>query len=139
MVPTDDMSFNIGYMFPESEASPTHATDAAFPHESRTALGSPRLKRGTSTFSQDQLNVLEQWPDLNLHCPYPTKEEKRSLAGPTGLSISQVSTWFTNARRRLRQTRSAFLLQRFIDTRISYFSSGAPVFGKPTMGVHDPT
>ncbi|KAB8201796.1 hypothetical protein BDV34DRAFT_216025 [Aspergillus parasiticus] len=74
---------------------------------SRTALGSPRLKRSTSTFSQDQLNVLEQWLDLNLHCPYPTKEEKRSLAGQTGLSISQVSTWFTNARRRLRQTRSA--------------------------------
>lgn len=107
MIPTEDLSFNLDYMFPESEASSAHATEAAFPYDSQTALESSRSKRLTSTFNQNQLNVLEQWLNLHLHCPYPTKEEKGSLAGQTGLSMAQVSTWFTNARRRLRRTRSA--------------------------------
>ncbi|KAE8378476.1 hypothetical protein BDV26DRAFT_281011 [Aspergillus bertholletiae] len=53
------------------------------------------------------LNILKQWLDLHSHRPYPTKGEKVSLVEQTGLSIAQVSTWFTNARRRLRRTRSA--------------------------------
>jgi hypothetical protein len=33
--------------------------------------------------------------------PYPTEAEKRDLVEQTGLSMRQLSTWFTNARKRL--------------------------------------
>ncbi|VVC98176.1 unnamed protein product [Leptidea sinapis] len=33
--------------------------------------------------------------------PYPTEEEKRTLAAQTRLTLLQVNNWFINARRRL--------------------------------------
>ncbi len=41
------------------------------------------------------LVMLQHW----LH-PYPTPEEKRALADDLGLSVSNVSRWFANARMR---------------------------------------
>ncbi|KAL2863998.1 uncharacterized protein BJX67DRAFT_374170 [Aspergillus lucknowensis] len=50
--------------------------------------------------SRAAVNVLKQWFDQHADVPYPTKQEKLSLAEKTGLTLTQISNWFANARRR---------------------------------------
>ncbi|KAL3102167.1 hypothetical protein niasHS_003576 [Heterodera schachtii] len=46
---------------------------------------------------------LKQWLNSHRKNPYPTKAEKTFLAMITNMSMTQVSTWFANARRRLKK------------------------------------
>jgi len=48
-------------------------------------------------------NILRTWLFNHVDHPYPTEEEKQTLIGKTGLSLSQISNWFINARRRILQ------------------------------------
>jgi hypothetical protein len=50
----------------------------------------------------DAIAILKEWllsPE-NFANPYPSRPEKRELVRKTGLTMTQVSTWFTNARQR---------------------------------------
>ncbi|CAH2236903.1 jg23365 [Pararge aegeria aegeria] len=47
--------------------------------------------------------VMRAWLFQHLVHPYPTEEEKRSLAAQTRLTLLQVNNWFINARRRILQ------------------------------------
>ena len=47
--------------------------------------------------------ALKSWLQDHLKNPYPTKGEKVMLAIITKMSLTQVSTWFANARRRLKK------------------------------------
>lgn len=60
-----------------------------------------RLKRQTL---QDMARPLKQWLFRNRNNPYPTKTEKISLARVSKMTLTQVSNWFANARRRLKNT-----------------------------------
>lgn len=74
-------------------------TMAGFPQlKNNMILTVPQKKR--QNFSREITNVLSQW--LFTHCdhPYPSEHEKSVLCSLTGLSLSQVSGWFINARRR---------------------------------------
>merc|ERR1712137_448826 len=51
-------------------------------------------------FQRDVVEVLNSWLFDNESHPFPTPEEKESLPRKTGLSLSQINQWFTNARRR---------------------------------------
>lgn len=44
--------------------------------------------------------ILKRWLDAHSNNPYPTEQEKLALHTETGLSLSQISTWLANARRR---------------------------------------
>lgn len=46
-------------------------------------------------------DLLKGWLLEHASHPYPTEDEKRSLCSMTGLTLSQVSNWFINARRRI--------------------------------------
>ncbi|KAL2835288.1 hypothetical protein BDW59DRAFT_168523 [Aspergillus cavernicola] len=46
------------------------------------------------------VNVLQRWFDQHSNGPYPTKEDKFALADQSGLTVTQVMTWFANTRRR---------------------------------------
>ncbi|KAL4993294.1 hypothetical protein BDV10DRAFT_199827 [Aspergillus recurvatus] len=46
------------------------------------------------------VNVLKKWFDQHCERPYPSKEEKVELASSSGLTLTQISTWFANTRRR---------------------------------------
>ncbi|KAF5405774.1 hypothetical protein PHET_00722 [Paragonimus heterotremus] len=52
---------------------------------------------------RESTSVLRAW--LNHHSlnPYPTKGEKLMLALVTQMNLTQISTWFANARRRLKK------------------------------------
>jgi hypothetical protein len=57
-------------------------------------------KEGRVRLSLEALNTLQVWLDKHAANPYPTQEEKQTLANRTKLSMKQVSNWFVNARRR---------------------------------------
>ncbi|ESN90177.1 hypothetical protein HELRODRAFT_148447, partial [Helobdella robusta] len=60
-----------------------------------------KTKRGI--LPKQATRVLKTWLFKHLLHPYPTEEEKKSLADHTNLSALQVNNWFINARRRILQ------------------------------------
>lgn len=53
--------------------------------------------------TRESTSALKAWLNEHLKNPYPTKGEKIMLAIITKMSLTQVSTWFANARRRLKK------------------------------------
>ncbi|TKC37180.1 hypothetical protein EI555_021561 [Monodon monoceros] len=53
---------------------------------------------------QDMVWPLKQWPHKHRDNPYPTKTEKILLALGSQMTLVQVSNWFANARRQLKNT-----------------------------------
>ena len=47
--------------------------------------------------------VLVKWIEEHQSNPYPTKAEKQYLAYYSGMNLTQLSTWFANARRRIKK------------------------------------
>eukprot|EP00062_Callorhinchus_milii_P002888 gi/632939983/ref/XP_007883829.1/ PREDICTED: iroquois-class homeodomain protein IRX-1-like [Callorhinchus milii] len=103
----------------ETEACP-YELKSVYPHElksiypqaanlSSAALYSPyrpvahgdpgRAKNAT----RESTSTLKAWLNEHLKNPYPTKGEKIMLAIVTKMTLTQVSTWFANARRRLKK------------------------------------
>ncbi|KAJ6230698.1 homeobox protein transcription factor [Anaeramoeba flamelloides] len=63
-------------------------------------------KSRRKNYPKNTRRVLNKWFFDHLEKPFPTKEEKQELSLKTSLTIKQISTWFTNARRRkLKQMR----------------------------------
>ncbi|KAI9670039.1 MAG: hypothetical protein M1817_004519 [Caeruleum heppii] len=65
----------------------------------------PRMERGGSRRRRGNLprpvtDVLRHWFHGHLNHPYPSEEEKQALMLRTGLTMSQISNWFINSRRR---------------------------------------
>ncbi|XP_035238847.1 iroquois homeobox 7 [Anguilla anguilla] len=63
--------------------------------------------------TRESTSALKAWLNEHLKNPYPTKGEKIMLAIVTKMSLTQVSTWFANARRRLKK-----------ENRVSWASKG---------------
>ncbi|CAL8248558.1 unnamed protein product [Lota lota] len=61
--------------------------------------GSTRRKNAT----RETTSTLKAWLQEHRKNPYPTKGEKIMLAIITKMTLTQVSTWFANARRRLKK------------------------------------
>nr|XP_003219864.1 PREDICTED: iroquois-class homeodomain protein IRX-4 [Anolis carolinensis]XP_008107096.1 PREDICTED: iroquois-class homeodomain protein IRX-4 [Anolis carolinensis]XP_016848464.1 PREDICTED: iroquois-class homeodomain protein IRX-4 [Anolis carolinensis] len=64
-----------------------------------TMDGSTRRKNAT----RETTSTLKAWLQEHRKNPYPTKGEKIMLAIITKMTLTQVSTWFANARRRLKK------------------------------------
>uniref|UniRef100_A0A8D3DDG6 Iroquois homeobox 7 n=1 Tax=Scophthalmus maximus TaxID=52904 RepID=A0A8D3DDG6_SCOMX len=69
--------------------------------------------RVTKVATRESTGALKAWLNEHLKNPYPTKGEKIMLAIITKMSLTQVSTWFANARRRLKK-----------ENRVSWASKG---------------
>ena len=62
-------------------------------------LNGARRKNAT----RETTSTLKAWLSDHRKNPYPTKGEKIMLAIITKMTLTQVSTWFANARRRLKK------------------------------------
>ncbi|XP_054165044.1 iroquois-class homeodomain protein irx-3-like [Oppia nitens] len=70
------------------------------PYGERYAMdGMARRKNAT----RETTSTLKAWLNEHRKNPYPTKGEKIMLAIITKMTLTQVSTWFANARRRLKK------------------------------------
>ncbi|CAL8297044.1 unnamed protein product [Lota lota] len=82
-----------------SAALPVHATQGFYPY-GQYPYGDPsRAKNAT----RETTSTLKAWLLEHQKNPYPTKGEKIMLAIITRMTLTQVSTWFANARRRLKK------------------------------------
>ncbi|RHZ71782.1 hypothetical protein CDV55_103244 [Aspergillus turcosus] len=57
-------------------------------------------KRRRANLPKPATDILRAWFHEHLDHPYPSEEDKQMFATRTGLNASQISNWFTNARRR---------------------------------------
>ena len=62
--------------------------------------GDPTYRKNAT---RDATATLKAWLGEHRKNPYPTKGEKIMLAIITKMTLTQVSTWFANARRRLKK------------------------------------
>ncbi|KAJ5661783.1 uncharacterized protein N7477_009399 [Penicillium maclennaniae] len=60
----------------------------------------PKTKRRRGNLPKPVTDILRAWFHEHLDHPYPSEEDKQMFMTRTGLSISQISNWFINARRR---------------------------------------
>lgn len=68
----------------------------------------PRRKNAT----RETTATLKDWLEEHGQNPYPTKGEKIMLSIITKMSLTQVSTWFANARRRMKKENKALWLHK---------------------------
>ncbi|OAF65645.1 hypothetical protein A3Q56_06652 [Intoshia linei] len=85
-------------------------TRADFAAAAATEYANARRKNAT----RETTNTLKAWLYEHRKNPYPTKGEKIMLAIITKMTLTQVSTWFANARRRLKK-----------ESKINYNSDGS--------------
>ncbi|KAF5403895.1 hypothetical protein PHET_02864 [Paragonimus heterotremus] len=92
-----------GISCPNSISSPwdTSLRSISFrPHTNQpTDLNTARRRNAT----RESTATLKAWLQEHIKNPYPTKGEKIMLAIITKMTLTQVSTWFANARRRLKK------------------------------------
>nr|XP_046214147.1 homeobox protein Mohawk-like isoform X2 [Oncorhynchus gorbuscha] len=69
----------------------------------RASLGGVKVRYKRQAL-QDMARPLKQWLYQHRDNPYPTKTEKTLLALGSHMTLVQVSNWFANARRRLKNT-----------------------------------
>ncbi|KAH7913430.1 hypothetical protein BJ138DRAFT_1146188 [Hygrophoropsis aurantiaca] len=82
---------------PSSAAATSPRSPQTVP--SSTLVDRPTRKRGK--LPKETTDYLKAWLHRHSDHPYPSEEEKKQLCHATGLSMSQVSNWMINARRRI--------------------------------------
>lgn len=60
----------------------------------------PKKGAAAARFPRAAVKVLKDWMIANIDHPYPTEEQKETLAKQTELSVGQISNWMANTRRR---------------------------------------
>ena len=81
-----------------SERNPVQSSVDSAAMEDDDVPGKASSKR--TRLPKPSIKILKQWCEDHWQDPYPTSEEKDNLIYTTGLSSSQLSRWFVNARRR---------------------------------------
>ncbi|XP_038828349.1 iroquois-class homeodomain protein irx-1-like [Salvelinus namaycush] len=76
-----------------------HASAGFYPY-GQYGYGDPNRAKAAT---RETTSTLKAWLQEHQKNPYPTKGEKIMLAIITKMTLTQVSTWFANARRRLKK------------------------------------
>uniref|UniRef100_A0A8D9A1Z8 Homeobox protein araucan n=1 Tax=Cacopsylla melanoneura TaxID=428564 RepID=A0A8D9A1Z8_9HEMI len=80
-----------------------HPYDAAFAGYPFNGYGMDINGARRKNATRETTSTLKAWLNEHKKNPYPTKGEKIMLAIITKMTLTQVSTWFANARRRLKK------------------------------------
>lgn len=107
-----DWQYNNDFVLPPnnthfSPSMPSSAPSLASPTARAQASGMPpstlvdRPPRKRGKLPKETTDYLKAWLHRHSDHPYPSEEEKKQLCHATGLSMSQVSNWMINARRRI--------------------------------------
>ncbi|CAB3363802.1 Hypothetical predicted protein [Cloeon dipterum] len=80
-----------------------HHYDAAFGGYPFNGYGMDLNGARRKNATRETTSTLKAWLNEHKKNPYPTKGEKIMLAIITKMTLTQVSTWFANARRRLKK------------------------------------
>uniref|UniRef100_A0A1I7U4Y5 Homeobox domain-containing protein n=1 Tax=Caenorhabditis tropicalis TaxID=1561998 RepID=A0A1I7U4Y5_9PELO len=72
-----------------------------FAHQLYHPYGMDGMKKRNAT--REATAPLKEWLHAHRKNPYPSKQDKVLLAVSTQMTLTQVSTWFANARRRLKK------------------------------------
>ncbi|KYN14747.1 Homeobox protein caupolican, partial [Trachymyrmex cornetzi] len=80
-----------------------HPYDAAFANYPFNGYGMDLNGARRKNATRETTSTLKAWLNEHKKNPYPTKGEKIMLAIITKMTLTQVSTWFANARRRLKK------------------------------------
>ncbi|GAB5590157.1 hypothetical protein Unana1_05057 [Umbelopsis nana] len=83
----------------ESETSSSSHSPSPSTSDDLADIQSHKRRRGN--LPKPVIILLRTWLINNKRHPYPSEEVKRHLARQTGLTKSQISNWFINARRRI--------------------------------------
>ncbi|KAF8261471.1 homeobox KN domain-containing protein [Lactarius quietus] len=80
---------------------PPSASQVPASPTSSTVLVVERPPRKRGKIPKPTTDLLKDWLHRHSDHPYPTEDEKKQLCAATGLSMSQLSNWMINARRRI--------------------------------------
>lgn len=104
-LPTSSTSSPTGHRYHpfarDSSLSPDHHRLSSMSANSDYIGHAACVPRRRGKLPKDVTELLKGWLMEHSSHPYPNEDEKRRLCVATGLSISQVSNWFINARRRI--------------------------------------
>ncbi|KAJ1070371.1 hypothetical protein K5549_018226, partial [Capra hircus] len=90
----------MGTLCPHRRSGPFLPTGGA---SSGSSYGSVDSGTRRKNATRETTSTLKAWLQEHRKNPYPTKGEKIMLAIVTKMTLTQVSTWFANARRRLKK------------------------------------
>ncbi|KAB1274500.1 Iroquois-class homeodomain protein IRX-3 [Camelus dromedarius] len=88
-----------GVQHPAAATAFPHPHPAFYPY-GQYQFGDPSRPKNAT---RESTSTLKAWLNEHRKNPYPTKGEKIMLAIITKMTLTQVSTWFANARRRLKK------------------------------------
>ena len=97
----------------------SEATSPSQHNKTQSAYNSCPVRRMRNTA------VLVKWIEDHQSNPYPTKAEKQLLAYYSGMTLTQLSTWFANARRRIKKIGMKTWLEGRSTFSLDYFPSSA--------------
>lgn len=89
------------------------------------------LGRAKVAAARESTGALKAWLARHPRNPYPSKGEKVMLAVVSRMSLTQVSTWFANARRRLKKENKAGWAPRGASDGEDSEGEGAPPGAPP--------
>uniref|UniRef100_A0A8B9FT08 Homeobox domain-containing protein n=1 Tax=Amazona collaria TaxID=241587 RepID=A0A8B9FT08_9PSIT len=89
---------------PRPHPAPTPSAPQVHPAAIEAPLGlAAEPGRAKAAAARESTRALKAWLARHPRNPYPSRGEKVTLAALSRMSLTQVSTWFANARRRLKK------------------------------------